>query len=357
MSTRTLWYAVNKELVKKQVPVPTLDAGEVLVKVKAIAFNPTDYKHLDLGIAQNSGLGCDFSGDIAEVGSGVSLVKVGDTVSGMISGGNDERPERGSFSDFVKVHETQVFKFNNLKFDGSKEIPAGIPTTYEQAASLGACLATTAFAYESYNRWDISKKNSQSGYALIYGGVSSLGFMVGQVAKYLGFNVIAVASSKHKDLLKLAGISHVVDYHDEDWVEQARKIGGDDIVYAYDTISFADTLSLVCKAVSTTKPVKINVSLPGTPEPENLGKNITIDAPLTYLMSDPYKIFGPRRIEGEPHFMKDAPTNIAHANKLLAEGVITALPVTVVGEGIDAVPAGVNAIRKGVSGEKVVITL
>lgn len=84
MSTRTLWYAVNKGLVNEEVPLQKLDASEALIKVKAIAYNPTDFEHLDFGIAQNAGLGCDFSGDVAEVGSSASLVKVGDQVSGMV---------------------------------------------------------------------------------------------------------------------------------------------------------------------------------------------------------------------------------------------------------------------------------
>lgn len=357
MSTRPLWFASNKELVKKEVPKPTLGPKDVLIKTKAIAFNPTDYKHLDYGIASNSGLGCDFAGDVVEVGTDVTLVKVGDTVSGVVSGGKDENPEGGSFTTLVKAGESQLLKFPHaLKAATSKHIDSGLASTYEQAASLPVGLCTTVFAFESYNRWDATKKGSKSGYALIYGAVSSLGFVAAQAAAYLGFDVIAVASKKHAALLKSVGITTVVDYHDADWVEQVRKIGGDDITYAYDTISFPETLTEVVKAVSTTKPVKINVSLPGTKPSQEVPSNVKIDAPLAYLLIDPYKDFGVR-IVGEPHFIKDAPVTIAHANVLLEQGAIRTLPVEIVGEGIDAVPTGLAAIRKGVSGEKVTISL
>jgi len=34
-------------LVKEDVPIPAISPDEILVKVKAVALNPTDFKHLD----------------------------------------------------------------------------------------------------------------------------------------------------------------------------------------------------------------------------------------------------------------------------------------------------------------------
>lgn len=153
---------------------------------------------------------------------------------------------------------------------------------------MAGSIGSSAFAFESYNHWDITKKYSHSGCAFIYGAVSSLKFSAVQLAKYIDFNVIAVAPKKHKELLESVSITQIVDYHHNDWVEQVRRIGGDDIAYAYDTISSAETVAQVVKAVSTTKPVKVNISLPRDAQLTNLPENIALDCPLGYLITDPF---------------------------------------------------------------------
>ncbi|PRT55401.1 hypothetical protein B9G98_03021 [Wickerhamiella sorbophila] len=357
MSTRPQWYAVNKQLVKKEVPIPTLAADEALIKVKAIAFNPTDFKHVDFEIAKNSGVGCDFAGDVLEIGSAVTNVKVGESVATFISSGNDAEPSKGAYSTIVKVKADSLIRFPRpLKESSGSSLPSDFPTTYEQAASLPCALVTVALAYEEYNLWDISAAGSHKGYAVIYGAVSSLGFQAAQIAKHLGFTVIAIASKKHAKLLESVGITHVVDYHDKDFIEQVRKIGGDEITFGYDAISFDETYANIVQMVSTTKPVKINLSLPGLKEPKK-GANVTVDIPLAYLIEDKEKDFAGFVLKGKPNYITDRPRYINHLSQLIADKQLKSLPVKVVGQGIDAVPAGVDAIRKGVSGEKIAIRL
>lgn len=68
-----------------EVPSPTLSKGEILVQVKAVSLNPTDWKHRDYVSVPGSGLGCDFAGIVTEVASeGVTNVKVGDKVAGKL---------------------------------------------------------------------------------------------------------------------------------------------------------------------------------------------------------------------------------------------------------------------------------
>lgn len=80
--------AVGKVEVQT-VTKPTPPAGHVLVKTKAVALNPTDYKsiHEPHGSAIGKRPGVDFSGIIEEVGPEVSRPwKKGDRVAGGVFG-------------------------------------------------------------------------------------------------------------------------------------------------------------------------------------------------------------------------------------------------------------------------------
>lgn len=71
-----------------EVPKPVVPGdGWVLVKVEAIAVNPTDWKHIDYGWT-NAGcrVGCDYSGVVEEVGSKVTKFTKGSRIAGMVHG-------------------------------------------------------------------------------------------------------------------------------------------------------------------------------------------------------------------------------------------------------------------------------
>lgn len=73
--------------VQTGVPVPKLRDDYILVKTKAVALNPTDWKHIDFLAGPGARVGCDYSGIVEEVGSKVQNgIKVGDRVAGMIHG-------------------------------------------------------------------------------------------------------------------------------------------------------------------------------------------------------------------------------------------------------------------------------
>ena len=71
------------------VPVPALPAGNyILVKVTAVAINPTDWKHVDGG-GQSIGciVGCDYAGIVEEVGPDVAgKFAKGDRICGPVHG-------------------------------------------------------------------------------------------------------------------------------------------------------------------------------------------------------------------------------------------------------------------------------
>lgn len=71
-----------------EVPTPAIRDEWVLVKVKAVALNPTDWKHVDYGHADaGSKVGCDYAGIVEETGSKVTKFKKGDRIAGSVRGG------------------------------------------------------------------------------------------------------------------------------------------------------------------------------------------------------------------------------------------------------------------------------
>lgn len=59
----------------------------VLVRIKAVAINPTDWKHVAWGAADiGCRVGCDYSGVVEEVGGNVTNFQKGDRICGWIHG-------------------------------------------------------------------------------------------------------------------------------------------------------------------------------------------------------------------------------------------------------------------------------
>lgn len=74
--------------IKANAPRPKLTGKDwILVKTKAVALNPTDWKNIDRANSPGAIAGCDYAGVIEEVGQGVSDLKVGDRVAGFARGG------------------------------------------------------------------------------------------------------------------------------------------------------------------------------------------------------------------------------------------------------------------------------
>lgn len=90
MSTRKAVVHKSKGVaqVDSNVPFPTLRDDYIIVKTKAVALNPTDWKAIETRSFPGAIAGCDYSGIVEEVGKAVTNdLKVGDRVAGLIRGG------------------------------------------------------------------------------------------------------------------------------------------------------------------------------------------------------------------------------------------------------------------------------
>lgn len=200
------------------IPIPGINTGEVLVKVKAISVNPVDTKVREgkgiYAVLKNESpiiLGWDIAGVVQESRS--ELFKPGDEVFGMVN-----FPGHGkAYAEYVAAPAAQLA----IK-------PANV--SFEEAA-VSTLVALTA--------WQalVSHAKVQKGQnVLIHAAAGGVGHIAVQLAKYLGAHVTGTSSSRNKDFVTSLGVDRHIDYNGYDWHAQNREydfvldtIGGDNI--------------------------------------------------------------------------------------------------------------------------------
>jgi NADPH2:quinone reductase len=203
-----------------EMPKPSAGPGQVVVRVRASSINRLDL-YTRAGIrgtklrddAFPRILGGDCSGDIAEVGDGVSGFSVEQrvVVNPLLS--NDPTPrmlgthEQGSQAEFVAVPATNV-------------IPIPNSLSYVQAAVLPTVFLPT---------WSIVMREGKlqpDETAMVMSASSGVGTAAIQIIKgVVGAECIAVTSSPEKTTrAREIGADHTINYKTEDLAERVSRI-------------------------------------------------------------------------------------------------------------------------------------
>jgi NADPH:quinone reductase-like Zn-dependent oxidoreductase len=193
-------YGSVEVLAAREIDVPAVAEGEVLVRVHAASIHIGDWvlmtgsprvMRLGTGLRKpkNPVPGTDIAGTVEAVAPDVELLRPGDEVFGWCA---------GAFAEYAVAPADQLL----LK-------PANL--TFEQAAAVGVS-ATTAL---QLLRDDAGVKRGQR--VLINGASGGVGSYAVQIAKALGAEVTGVASGRNGELLRSIGADHVIDYTREDF--------------------------------------------------------------------------------------------------------------------------------------------
>jgi NADPH:quinone reductase-like Zn-dependent oxidoreductase len=188
-----------------EVPTPEAGPDEVLVRVRAATVNRTDcgfraaepwIVRFFSGITKPKAtiLGCEFAGEITEVGEGVSSFTVGDRVFGF----SEDR--FGAHAEYL-----------SFPADGPiAAVPADLPFDQVAPSTEGSHYALSA----------ITKVGIGSGQdVLLNGGTGAIGSAAIQLLKDLGANITAVADTEHLKLVRGLGAGRVIDRNVEDFTE------------------------------------------------------------------------------------------------------------------------------------------
>jgi len=223
------------------LPEPVITPNEVLVRVRACALN-----HLDLWVRQ--GLpkvtiplphipGSDVAGEIAQIGSAVTTVRVGQKVvlaPGVSCGkcpdclaGLDNRcPEftnlgyliDGGCAEFVRCPEGNCLPYpENLSFEQAAAVPLVFQTAWHML---------------------VTRAELQPGEdVLILGAGSGVGSAAIQIAKFFGARVITTASSDEKlEKARQLGADYGINHKTQTILDEVRRVTanrGVDVVFEH----------------------------------------------------------------------------------------------------------------------------
>ncbi len=115
-----------------EVEVPVIKDDEVLIQLKAAAFNPIDYQ-MRLGlresrIMKSPVLGRELSGIIVETGKNVVGYHVGDE----IIAASGSRGSNGSYAEFMALNSSFIaHKLANISFEAAAAIPSAGLTAWQ----------------------------------------------------------------------------------------------------------------------------------------------------------------------------------------------------------------------------------
>jgi NADPH:quinone reductase-like Zn-dependent oxidoreductase len=191
-------------------PVPRAVEGHVVIRVRASSFNFHDLFTVKgmpgIKVPLPVIIGLDMAGEIAEVGAGVTGWKSGDRV--LVNPVNKKKGLMGEMLD------GGMAEYCLVAADQLVAIPDGVD--YAQAASLPV-------AYGTAHRMLITHNTVKKGdKVLVLGASGGVGTGCVMLAKFLGAEVIACASSEEKlKRLKEIGADEVVDYTKVDWSKWA----------------------------------------------------------------------------------------------------------------------------------------
>lgn len=181
------------------LPTPSPQAGEVLVRVKAAALNPVDLYiragTVAMPLPKPFVSGCDLAGVVEAVGPHVTRFKPGDRVWGSNQG---LLGRQGTSAEYVCSSQEWLYP-----------LPDGVG---EQAAAAGALTGITA--HLGLFR-ECGLKAGE--WLFVNGGTGGVGSMVVQMARAAGAKVITTVGSKDKaELCRGWGADGVLNYKTDD---------------------------------------------------------------------------------------------------------------------------------------------
>lgn len=335
------------QLEVADAPFPTDVADdEVVIKNKAVAVNPVDWKIQSapepiFNIKYPYILGSDVAGEVVGVGAAVTHLSKGDRVIGhalgLSSGGG---PAYGGFQLYPKLKAVTVAR-----------IPGAVP--FEQAVVLPLSISTAAAGLYLKDTLGLrvptapgASEGKKKETLLLWGGSSSVGSSVVQLAVASGYDVVATASPANYAYVKSLGASLVLDYHNPDIVAILAgllKTSGTRLVGAYDAIGLDATVRSSAAVVAALGGGKV-ASVGAAPEDAG-GKGV-----------DVVRVSAPSLVSKEPGVVRAIWGEYVPA--ALEAGTLVPRPrELVVGRGLYFVQSGLDTNKAGVSAAKVVITL
>lgn len=186
-------------LALMEIPIPSIDPEEVLVRVKAIGVGLHDRWFMPQDARFPYPIGIEASGVIEAVGSAVPGFHVGERV--MFT--STMQPKGGVWAEYAAVASRGVLQMpDELDFVRAAALPVAGGTALDGMRLLDLSSGDTVF---------------------MAGASGAIGTITIQLAAALGSRVAASASPQNHEYMKGLGAELTVDYHDPAWPDQVRE--------------------------------------------------------------------------------------------------------------------------------------
>lgn len=182
-------------LKEKGIEIPHIKDDELLIKVYAVALNPSDYQTAEYlsGKHLNIVLGLDIAGEVVEVGEKVHKYKKGDRVFYI----REIHNKNGGFAEYAVTPERFVCKIpENLNYIEAAVLPGAGFTAY----------------HIMFQRFHLQEGKT----ILIHGGAGGVGSYAIQLAKIYKLKVLVTCHGRDKEYVKKLGADVGIDFQNED---------------------------------------------------------------------------------------------------------------------------------------------
>ncbi|GHA21600.1 hypothetical protein GCM10007989_16170 [Devosia pacifica] len=366
-----LWLSAKRaEMQVGPAPVPQPQAGEIVIRVRAVAVNPFDRLIQTAGeimvpyLSYPAVIGSDVAGDVVAVGEGVRRFAIGDRVVGYAAGSDKarNRASEGAFQLYVVLLEHMT-----------SPIPPKLSCENAAVLPLALCTAASALFQRDFLALPAPERAApRSGKTvLVWGGSTSVGVNAIQLAVAAGYEVVATASPHNFAYLKQLGAKAVLDYRSRtivaDMIETLRAqemagaiaIGAGSSAPSIEVIGNTKGRRFVALA---TPPAAFDHVPRGTGHWQKIipvlagvatGNSALKLHALRHGVRTKF-IWGSAIVSNEvgPMIFRD------FLPKALADGAYIAAPLAqTAGHGLDAIPMAFEQQKRGVSAAKIVVTL
>lgn len=237
---------------------PAAAPDEVVVDVHAASINAADWKFRGGEYARHAQVkfpqipGRDFSGVIGGVGAGVSDLKVGDAVFGVLEAGRE-----GTYCEKIAIRAAVVAK----KPERLSHVDA-------------AALALTGLTAVNSLEDTLQLKRGET--ILIQGGAGGVAGFAIQFAKYLGARVITTTSAANRDYVRSLGADEIIDYNAQDFTKVVKgcdavfdTVGGDVAQKSFAVLKPGGRAAFIASGAQAPKPERSDVTALRPPVPRS----------------------------------------------------------------------------------------
>lgn len=348
------------------MPVP--GPNQLLIRTKAVAINPSDWKMQQTKKDMPCILGSDVAGTVEAIGpfqSDQSTFQKGNRVAAFAGGAWSGVLDQGGFQAFVVVSSSSTILLPaNVSFESGATIPMAAATA---ASALWNTLGlpkpdirgATEIKLHMQSESDPNFKLHRTG-ILVYGASTAVGLMTIQMARNLGLIVFAVASKKHKGYICSLGAHYFFAREEGDLVEavtqaaleanldEPLRLGLDAVSQPNSILNSVAILEGCCTMVSSTishefqrKTAKLAITLDW---PQHIAQSHTVTVERT----------------SASHFHINEENARWLFHSYLKEGLQEASvrpvpPIRIVGSGLESVQSALIMCEQGVSCQKLIV--